>query len=543
MRGPRTTIGTGAGGPIRDRLGDLGGLPLRPSTVRSLLRDGPDAATGLDLIDPGWAVLVSARGPDLALELLPELPFWGPCHGPGAEARDRLWRFSVATALASRRLAELAGDADPDASGRSGLLHSIALWALAAVAPDRLSEWLRSDDRARRRLEATWFGRDPAGFGHSIARRWGCDPDVLDTVLLSGRSSTTPPGLVADPRRLEWVRAARRQAMGTPWALPGSQPEDGVDQADRRSLVAEVQSITGRGLEETGPDVETAEVLRDASRLIARNRRGERELDDLDRRLSAAIEALNLPPTDQDPPDPQAVLDAMAEFAAGAAHELNNPLAIVAGRAQLLQARLVDPEHRLALQTIINQARRAHQILRDLIYIARPPSPRRIPCLPDRVLREVVDDLQTEARSREIRLSCRLSRSPAPVSTDPEALRHLADALLRNALEATDPGGEVGVESIDDPQSVVWEVRDEGIGLDEDRAAHLLDPFYCGRQAGRGLGLGLPRVARFVRAAGGRIRWRTANGAGTIVRVELPIGDEAGSTIADPTRARIRDAG
>ncbi|QDV37224.1 ATP-binding protein [Tautonia plasticadhaerens] len=542
MRGPRPTTGTGADGPIRDRLDRLGGLPLRPSTVRSLLRDGPGAAAGLDLLDPGWAVLVSARGPDLAPELLAELPFWSPCDVGAAEARDRLWRFSVATALAARRLAELEGDPDPDASGRSGLLHPIALWALAAVAPNGLSAWLEADDQARRRLESSWFGRDPADFGHSMARRWGCDPDVLDATLFAGRSNPVPPGLVTDPAGLDRLRAARRQAMRTPWALPGPRPEIGLDEVDRRGLLAKVQSLSAGGLTGGGSPADEAELLRDASRLFARNRQFERELGELDRRLSAAIGALDRPPTDPPFQDPGAVLDAMAEFAAGAAHELNNPLAIVAGRAQLLQARLEDPEHRLALQTIIGQARRAHQILRDLIYIARPPSPRRMPCVPDRVLRDAVEDLQDEARSREIQLSSRLSRSSTAVSTDPEALRHLADALLRNALEATDPGGEVVLESIDDPRSIVWEVRDNGIGLDEDRAAHLLDPFYCGRQAGRGLGLGLPRVARFVSAVGGRIRWESADGPGTVVRVELPIGVVDEPATIDLNRPGVRDA-
>ena len=52
---------------------------------------------------------------------------------------------------------------------------------------------------------------------------------------------------------------------------------------------------------------------------------------------------------------------------------------------------------------------------------------------------------------------------------------------------------------------------------------HLFDPFYCGRQAGRGLGLGLPRAARIVAQAGGEIRWHSTPGQGTIFHVHIPL--------------------
>ena len=194
----------------------------------------------------------------------------------------------------------------------------------------------------------------------------------------------------------------------------------------------------------------------------------------------------------------------MAEFAAGAAHELNNPLAIIAGRAQLLRAGSTTPRPAPSLQTIISQARRAHRILRDLIYVARPPPPRQVACVPDQVLRAAVDDLVREAGPAGSACSCRLDREATRGrSTDPEALRHLADVLLRNALEAT-PERRRGRGPIHRRSSISGLDRPRrGLGLDAEAAAHLLDPFYCGRQAGRGLGMGLPRVARFVRSVGG----------------------------------------
>ena len=98
-------------------------------------------------------------------------------------------------------------------------------------------------------------------------------------------------------------------------------------------------------------------------------------------------------------------LDALGEFAGGAGHELNNPLAVIVGRAQLLLARTEDPEMMRSLGIILNQAGRAHRILRDLMFVARPPAPRPRPCRPAELLRACLRDLEEECAARGIRLA------------------------------------------------------------------------------------------------------------------------------------------
>jgi C4-dicarboxylate-specific signal transduction histidine kinase len=70
---------------------------------------------------------------------------------------------------------------------------------------------------------------------------------------------------------------------------------------------------------------------------------------------------------------------------------------------------------------------------------------------------------------------------------------------------------------------LLWSFGDTGKGMTEGEAAHLFDPFYCGRRAGRGLGLGLPRAARVVDLSGGRLRWSSHAGQGTVFQVHLPL--------------------
>ena len=191
-------------------------------------------------------------------------------------------------------------------------------------------------------------------------------------------------------------------------------------------------------------------------------------------------------------------LDALSEFAAGAGHELNNPLAVIVGRAQLLLSRTDDPETARSLRIMINQAGRAHRILRDLMFVGRPAAGRPRSCRPSEVLRDSVRDFQEECSGKGIRLSSEIDEAVPAAWTDPDALRHLADILIRNAVQATPSGGKIQVGSRLQKDELLWWFLDSGRGLDSAEAAHLFDPFYCGRQAGRGLGMGLPRAARIV---------------------------------------------
>lgn len=230
----------------------------------------------------------------------------------------------------------------------------------------------------------------------------------------------------------------------------------------------------------------------------------------------------------------QAKLEALAEFAAGAGHELNNPLAVIQGRAQLLLAEADDPGMVRSLRAIISQAQRAHRMLRDLMYIARPPIPRPRACRPDELVLSCVRDLQDEAEFRKVRLLAEPGGA-ASAWTDPDPLRHLAEVLLRNALEATPAGGTVRITTSGDAKRLDWVVRDGGRGLDLREGRHLLDPFFCGRQAGRGLGLGLPRAARAAALAGGALTWRSSPGRGTSFHLSMPLGLPPEGAEAFPT--------
>jgi signal transduction histidine kinase len=248
--------------------------------------------------------------------------------------------------------------------------------------------------------------------------------------------------------------------------------------------------------------------------------------------------------------------DALAEFAAGAGHEINNPLATIAGRVQILLRDEKDGNRRQNLATIGAQALRVRDMIGDLMLFARPPAslPRRL--LLNDVAGSVVDRFAEAARSRSCRLAL-AAAGPVFATADPTQLQVVLSELIRNSLEAIDrrgtiapgmvvpgtidPGeiipGEivVGLErsTVSAKSCAVLSVTDNGPGLSDPDRAHLFDPFYSGRDAGRGLGFGLCKCWRIVTEHGGWIDVDSVPRVATAFRVYWP--DEPARPLDEPS--------
>lgn len=221
-----------------------------------------------------------------------------------------------------------------------------------------------------------------------------------------------------------------------------------------------------------------------------------------------------------------AKLKALAEFAAGAGHEINNPLATISGHVQLLLSDERDPQRRHALSTIGGQAYRIRDMIGDVMLFGRPPEaePRQLN-LTD-VVRSVLDNLAESAEARNCRFELRC-HSNSVVWADKIQLSVVVSSLIQNSLDAlAETGGSITVET----KTVVRQgtkhgclaVSDDGPGLSEEQRAHLFDPFYSGRQAGRGLGFGLSKCWRIVLNHRGHIEVESNPGDRTEFRVYWP---------------------
>jgi signal transduction histidine kinase len=199
-------------------------------------------------------------------------------------------------------------------------------------------------------------------------------------------------------------------------------------------------------------------------------------------------------------------LRALAEFAAGAAHEVNTPLAIISGLAQKLRRTESDPERTQSYDQIIRQAERIHALFRDLMLFARPPALNPAKLSLHSLVARCARSLKPLAVQRGVRLRVVGSRGLAPIVGDPKLLEIAVVALLRNALEAAPANGWARVQVVKGARGMqVVRVEDSGPGIAPELREHVFDPFYSGRSAGRGTGLGLSKAWRIAELHGGRV--------------------------------------
>jgi signal transduction histidine kinase len=202
-------------------------------------------------------------------------------------------------------------------------------------------------------------------------------------------------------------------------------------------------------------------------------------------------------------------LESLKELAYGASHEINNPLANIAARAQTLLEDEADSERQRKLIAIHRQAMRAHEMISDLMLFARPPKLKPAPCRLGPLVERVAAEFRDLADEQGVELTTTNSAERIEVLADETQLAVAVGALVKNAIEAVGEGGHVNITvqvlPHGDPPTVEISVSDDGPGIPDEVRRHMFDPFYSGREAGRGLGFGASECWRIVTDHGGRV--------------------------------------
>jgi signal transduction histidine kinase len=223
-------------------------------------------------------------------------------------------------------------------------------------------------------------------------------------------------------------------------------------------------------------------------------------------------------------------LAAMGELASTVAHEIRNPLNAIAMSAQRLrrecleQADATSPADRdeaLALVDVVQgEAQRINGKVQQFLEFARPPAlaPRAVELSP--WLATIADSIGPYATARQVAFT-RERPANAEVVIDPEQLRQALDNLLRNAVEATPPGGTVSLAGRVTSRELFLEVRDTGSGIARDDLPRIFDLYFTTKRDGTGVGLAVTQ--QIVAAHGGRIDVDSSPGHGTLMRVVIPL--------------------
>jgi len=214
----------------------------------------------------------------------------------------------------------------------------------------------------------------------------------------------------------------------------------------------------------------------------------------------------------------------VGQLSAGLAHEIGSPLQVLSGRAATLTEH-PDPEVRRQASLLVGQCDRIARVVEQLLSFGRRRPARIGPCDLAGPVSTVLDLLAGEARRRGLTITLHEERAPQIIG-DVDQLQQVTLNLVRNALNATPPGGTITLRIAPRGGFVELAVRDSGPGIEEPTRAQLFEPFFTTRALDGGTGLGLAVVRSIIDEHGASIEVVSAPGQGAEFVVRFPISKQ-----------------
>jgi signal transduction histidine kinase len=220
----------------------------------------------------------------------------------------------------------------------------------------------------------------------------------------------------------------------------------------------------------------------------------------------------------------------LGTFAAGIAHEVNTPLASIASCAEALERRAksgqIDRDEEIEyLQTIAREAYRAHEITARMLEFARKDPGPTGPVALEEPLREAARLLAHAMQSAGATFELVTDPGTPHVRSNHSDLMQIILNLLKNAMDATPPGGTIRASCARSNGDALLVVEDEGPGIAPENRPRIFDPFFTTKEPGHGTGLGLALSHRIVEDLGGRIELFEGARGGARFEVRIPAAD------------------
>jgi putative nucleotidyltransferase with HDIG domain len=355
-------------------------------------------------------------------------------------------------------------------------------------------------------------GRD----SHAVSAVMDLTDDKTAEAWKQSLSGTRRTGFTPAPHGFEnvWLCCNDTLPSAPLWLLPF---ESGAGYWAGVVVAAPEESVAPfLGSEDTCASLSTSMGLAlSSARTRARSEEMNDELLDLNRQVRHAQQELVRART----------ISMIGSMAGGAAHELNNPLSVISGRAQMALTNTQDEESLRAFRIIIEQTQRATAMIADLMQFAKPEPATLAPLPLLGLLEPACQHWRTHYGLREDQITLDLFDDEVTVLADGGQLHQVLSAIVENAVEAMD--SETAHLHINSPaqasdETVRIVIEDNGVGMTPEVVEHAFDPFFSARPAGRGRGLGLSQAFRLVENQDGRLRIDSTPGVGTVVTIELP---------------------
>lgn len=225
---------------------------------------------------------------------------------------------------------------------------------------------------------------------------------------------------------------------------------------------------------------------------------------------------------------------ALGKLAAGVAHEVNNPLAVIREKAGWMRDLLEEEDVKAspnfmefedAVNKIEQHVERAGNVVHRMLGFARRMEPVCNDLYINDVIKQTTAFLDNEIRFRNIELVWNLAPDLPTIQSDASQIQQVILNLFNNAIDAIDRNGHITVTTGFEPESemVSISLRDDGPGMDKDVQTRIFDPFFTTKKVGEGTGLGLSISYSIINKLGGSIRFESEVGLGTEFVIHLPV--------------------
>ncbi len=452
-------------------------------------------------------------------------------HQALAQANRELGRVSGQLAAKNRKLqvraqffdalagfqAELRPDAPP------GIVLQ-AIGQTAAAAMNLTSAAVFSMPPGREYAETILVDGDGDVFETTIIEK----PEAGKSEARNPKSETNPKSEIRNPKSMCGDGPVLNAGPELEWFLAAVSPRLGHEQrfwicleADGACIGGVVWGAAVGESQRLGNQVQELTALTSGWSLALRTAQIREEARNLSEQLAEANRQLQ---NAQNQILRSRTLITVGEMAAGAAHEMNNPLAVISGRSQLMASQLSDPKQKAMAHLIYEQSHRLSQIITELMDFAKPVPPKPAESDLAEIVQRALHEAKAHSENTDRRIEVTFMDVP-PVVVDPEQVTAALVEVIDNSLQATEPAkGEIAIHGAFDPysQKVVLTIADNGCGMDETTLRRAFDPFFSSKAAGRRRGLGLAKALRWIESSGGSIHLESRPNQGTRAIVLLP---------------------
>ncbi len=221
-------------------------------------------------------------------------------------------------------------------------------------------------------------------------------------------------------------------------------------------------------------------------------------------------------------------LTSLGLLAAGVAHEVNTPLAVISNYIQMLAKQIpADDPRQQTIERIVKQTFRASEIVNNLLNFSRMGAAELVEVDLNSVLEETLALVQHPLKTARVNVVRHYKDELPAVLGSTTRLQQVFLNLFINARDAMPGGGMLEVRTAAYNGSVEIEVTDTGAGIPAEQVHRIFDPFFTTKSSGRGTGLGLSISYGIIKEHAGKVDVRSTPGKGTSFRLEFPVARKA----------------